>query len=43
MERGDIKIEYLSTEEMPADLLTKALSTPKHNQCCKQMGLKPKY
>lgn len=43
IERGDIKIEYLSTEEMPADLLTKALSTPKHNQCCKQMGLKPKY
>lgn len=34
-----VKIVYLSTSEMPADLLTKGLSSIKHNQFVKQLGL----
>lgn len=35
----DIYLEYLPTEEMIADVLTKALPGPKHHHCLKQMGL----
>lgn len=34
-----VKIVYLSTSEMPADLLTKGLSSNKHNQFVKQLGM----
>lgn len=34
-----VKIVYLSTSEMPADLLTKGLSSSKHNQFVKQLGM----
>lgn len=35
----DIYLEYLPTQEMIADVLTKALPGPKHHHCLKQMGL----
>lgn len=35
----NINVEYLSTEEMPADVLTKSLSSPKHNKCVGKLGL----
>ncbi|CAF4947657.1 unnamed protein product [Pieris macdunnoughi] len=34
-----IKIEYLSTSEMPADILTKSLSAAKHNYLIKLLGI----
>ena len=36
---GTINIEYISTNEMPADFLTKGLSSPKHNKCISKVGL----
>lgn len=36
---GIIKIEYMTTNEMPADFLTKGLSTPKHDKCISKVGL----
>ncbi|XP_071569781.1 uncharacterized protein [Temnothorax nylanderi] len=38
---GTIQLKYLPTEEMAADMLTKALSSPKHEDCCKTMGIGP--
>lgn len=40
VEDGKIKIGYLPTEDMPADVLTKELSLPKHERCIKDIGLK---
>lgn len=37
-----IEIEYISTEEMPADLLTKGLSFVKHYKFMEMIGLKAK-
>jgi hypothetical protein len=34
-----IKVEYLSTEEMEADILTKSLSRDRHHMLCKRLGL----
>ncbi|CAK1595011.1 unnamed protein product [Parnassius mnemosyne] len=34
-----VKIEYLSTSEMPADILTKSLSGAKHNYFIKLLGI----
>lgn len=34
-----IKVEYLCTESMVADSLTKAINGPKHEFCAKKMGL----
>lgn len=39
VDAGIIKIEYQPTEEMPADVLTKALASTKHNKCTDEMGL----
>jgi hypothetical protein len=39
VERGDIKVEYLPTDQMPADVLTKALSSPKQNKCIHALGM----
>lgn len=35
----EISLKYLSTENMPADLLTKGLNRNKHNFCSKNLGL----
>lgn len=34
-----LKLKYLPTQEMIADILTKALPTPKHDFCSKGLGL----
>jgi hypothetical protein len=39
VERGDIKMEYLPTHQMPADVLTKGLSSPKQNKCIHALGM----
>lgn len=36
---GSIEIKYLKTDEMPADLLTKALSSSKHVKFTSTLGL----
>ncbi|XP_037942820.1 secreted RxLR effector protein 161-like [Teleopsis dalmanni] len=37
---GTIKIKYMPTEEMPADVLTKGLTTEKHVNCLRKLGMK---
>jgi hypothetical protein len=37
--RGDIKVEYLPTDQMPADVLTKGLSSSKQNKCIHALGM----
>ena len=37
--RGEINFEYISTDKMIADMLTKAVPPAKHDFCCKGMGL----
>jgi len=39
---GEIIFEYVETEKMIADILTKALSKCKHVYCVKEMGIAPK-
>lgn len=39
IQEGEIEIEYMPTEEMPADVLTKGLSVNKHNQCIEALGM----
>lgn len=36
---GKFKLKYLRTNDMVADVLTKALSGPKHIKCVKELGL----
>ena len=36
---GDISLDYMSTDEMPADLLTKALAKTNHYKCCTNLRL----
>lgn len=38
--KGMISIEYTPTDEMPADVLTKGLSRPKHEKCVERLGLR---
>jgi hypothetical protein len=38
-ESGAIDVQYLSTDEMPADILTKGLFQPKHLKFAAKMGL----
>ena len=33
IERGEVDVKYMSTDDMPADVLTKGLVAPKHNKC----------
>lgn len=40
VDRGDIKLEYVSTNEMIADVLTKNLSKKKHHEFLKLLNLK---
>lgn len=37
----NIQLEYLSTESMPADMLTKPVSKIKHHSCSTNLGLMP--
>ncbi|KZC12727.1 Copia protein [Dufourea novaeangliae] len=37
--KGDIDIEYLPLEEMPADVFTKGLGASKHYACLSRLGL----
>lgn len=36
---GEIRLEHMSSEHMPADILTKALTKPKHQRCILSLGL----
>ncbi|KMQ88095.1 retrovirus-related pol polyprotein from transposon tnt 1-94 [Lasius niger] len=38
-----VKLEYKSTEQMPADVLTKALASGKHEFCVRSLGLTSIY
>ncbi|CAK1595645.1 unnamed protein product [Parnassius mnemosyne] len=38
-EEGLIELRYLCTERMPADVLTKGLSGPKHHECLRNLGM----
>lgn len=38
-ENGEIKIEYVRTDLMLADIMTKALSSVKHAKCVKMLNL----
>lgn len=40
IKNNEFSLEYLPTEKMIADVLTKPLCKPKHVFCCKGMGLK---
>ena len=39
LERGQVSIDYVSTDKPPADILTKALGPLKHQRCVDLMGL----
>jgi hypothetical protein len=38
---GEVAVSYISTPEMTADVLTKALDSAKHHACIKRMGMYP--
>jgi hypothetical protein len=37
--RKEVSFQYISTDKMLADVLTKALPGVKHQYCCKGMGV----
>jgi hypothetical protein len=37
--RGEVKVEYIATEDMVADVLTKAVAKQQHEKCSKTMGM----
>ena len=39
IEPGSIILEHVATEDIPADVLTKALNKMKHEHCTKLLGL----
>lgn len=39
VDAGLIRLEHVASEEMPADVLTKALTRPKHENCIELLGL----
>ena len=39
LEKGIVNLKYLCSEKMPADVLTKGLSGPKHRECLCNMGM----
>lgn len=39
IDSGDIKVDYVPSERMTADILTKGLFAPKFKECAKKMGL----
>jgi hypothetical protein len=36
---GEINVKYCPTEDMLADLFTKALGSPKHEELCKKLEM----
>lgn len=40
VESGQVTLEHVASDEMPADVLTKALTRPKHNRCVDLLGLR---
>ena len=39
VESGEIVLEHVASDNMPADILTKALTKPKHEQCVHLLAL----
>ena len=39
IESGKLILEHISSNDMPADVLTKALTKPKHERCVELLGL----
>lgn len=39
IQKKQLKLEHVSTDDMIADMLTKGLSRPKHQRCMKMLGL----
>jgi hypothetical protein len=37
--RGEVRVGYIPTLKMVADVMTKALPTTKHETCCTSLGL----
>lgn len=40
---GILKLKYLPTDKMPADVLTKSLGGTKHRECLKNLGMSYVY
>jgi len=38
---GELKVQYVNTTDMTADVLTKALGTIAFNKCTEGMGMRP--
>ena len=43
LQKGEIQVDYVPSEENPADILTKALNADSHYRCIQRMGLRPIY
>jgi len=43
LEKGEIQVDYVPSEENPADILTKALNADAHHRCVRGMGIRPIY
>ena len=41
LEDGHISLEYMATEDMPADICTKGLHGPAHQRCASRLGIVP--
>src|SRR5437016_4070046 len=41
LQKGEIQVDYVSSEENPADIFTKALGADLHHHCVLGMGLRP--
>ena len=42
MLKGGVGFSYISTDQMVADFLTKALPVPKFRYCLREIGMHPK-
>jgi len=43
LQKGEIQVDYVPSEENPADIFTKALGADLHHHCVLGMGLRPFY
>ena len=43
LQKGEIQVDYVPSEENPADVFTKALGADLHHHCVLGMGLRPFY
>jgi len=39
IENGTVNLEYMCSQEMPADVLTKGLASPSHEKCIREFGI----